>query len=634
MNSTADLLPPFQPPTYDNPEELIRAYHKVLRLLRESLASMPDEDASDEDLKQWAQEVLDKLESSKTDPELLGGYGEYLWSWVAPIVNPILDVIRGTISSVERTAKKARDELSGLIDKVETRVDTLENAIANKVYEAVHAQVVEGETIVRDIFGTLTEPLKKELHAAVEVFEIAFKLKEKKILDTKQRIIWVADALAFVLRNEEISALITDIGTILEAEKNDDRITAFGDFVETIVVDSSPMLSFVKLIVSWISDPEKFELPHFGMGLTPGRLYEFLNGTVVNPVDGKEREFRIELVSALDRYFHGEYEVPQLAAMAGRDGNNSNGTNNTTLHEAPRQTHSVDSKLAIQTLTDVIRIVLQTSFGFVFRAPHLPSLMAPKMSLLQPSAQLHHQPHLVAAKHASATMSRAISAPIKAVSGLLFRGVWEVNAHNEALVELVASTISEIIGSITGTLTYSLFSLLEIREVYDDPKDINRCLLSWNTRAEWAHGNTTFQAVVVVKGMLGNAALENDFFGVITGLLEDAKNDKDKNGVSRVSMIENLLKDYGAYLELSRDCHEPDLTDNSITVDLKPSADSVLVTATFTDTDKDLPVVLRVYADGQHKIMGKDHTAELANLTKGALVHVLAGKSAHGQKQY
>ena len=629
MSSTADRLPPFQPPTYDNPEELIRAYHNVLMLLRESLASIPDEDASDEDLKKWAQEFLDKLEISKTDPELLGGtYGEYLWSWIAPIVNPILNEIRGTITRVETAAETARKELRALISHVETRVGTLENAIANKVYEAVHAQVVKGETIVKDIFGTLTEPLKKELHAAVEVFEIAFKLKKKKILDTEQRILWVADALAFVLHNKEVSTLITDIGKILEADDNRQRIAAFEEFVETIVVKSSPMLSFVSLVVSWISDPKNFELPHFGMGLTPGRLYEFLNGTDEKPVLDEEREFRIELVSALDRYFHGEYEVPQLAAMAGLGGNNRNGTNDTALHEAPRQTHSVDSKLAIQTLTDVIRIVLQTSFGFIFRAPHLPSLMAPKMSLLRPSVQLHQQPHLVAAKHASATMSRAISAPIKALSGLLFRGVWEVNAHNEALVELVASTISEIIGSITGTLTYSLFSLLEIREVYDDPKPIKRCLLGWKTGAEWAPGNPTFQAVVVAKGMLGNEKLEDDFYDVINDLLEDAENN------SRVSMIENLLKDYGAYLELSRDCHEPDLTDNSIKVDLKPSADSILVTATFTDTDKDLPVVLRVYADGQHKIMGKDHTAELEKLTKGALVHVLAGKRAHGQQKY
>ena len=606
----------------NDPEIIKKAHIVVLIELNRILRSMPAENASPQEIETWAEQIAaESREANQLSGQVAGM--QSISDTVYSIVKPMVDPIWNSIASVENTARNSLNNLkieleknisdvTGRINAIEGLFGDVETKIKKKVWDVASYPVTLSKGLVEDRIRKIVKPVTDKLESALDLFEIARELEKANVLEVSDRLRWTGKALTFLLNSNKVIT-VTDVFDDLM--KHEDRNKLLGDLeklIETVLVSSNPMMAALDWIVKSAIAGELYMPEDMGYGLSPGRLYAFVNDPALEP--GKnggsgEREFRIELVSALDRYFRGEYDLPAITASPA------------TLQSIQR----VDGKTALQTLTDVFRILVQVSFGFVFRIPQMPSVIAPRMSLLHD--RHGHQPQLVAARHASATLSRALASPIKAITGLLLRGFWEVSSHNEALVELVSSSVSQTLGSFVESVTHTLFALIEIREVYNDPSQCDRCLVSWPTQAKWdtKQNKTTFQAVVIRRGLLGDEEKEDALF---KGLDTIFKKVKEKN---RGSILESLLKDYGTYIEISRDYHEPDMTDNSIKVSATMKQQLISVQAEYDDKDKNLPIVLRVYAAGNYTIMDETYHAELnCDLENDDVVHVFAGTMAHG----
>jgi hypothetical protein len=75
------------------------------------------------------------------------------------------------------------------------------------------------------------------------------------------------------------------------------------------------------------------------------------------------------------------------------------------------------------------------------------------------------------------------------------------------------------------------------------------------------------------------------------------------------------------------------MTDNSIAVSATMQGQSISIKAVFDnpDKDKELPVVLRVYAAGNSMIMDDSYHADLnCSLESDDVLHVFSGTTAHG----
>lgn len=573
-------------------------------------------------------------DENKISDELLG-VGLPSSKWVMNIVNPYLTPLRS--------------RLDGLPKKIQTEVDKLKNNIIDpiekKVWNFATYPVKQASSAIKNEITTFLKPLTKRIESVLGFFHLASVLQKENVLDVKKRFKWAVNAFAFLLNNDELGDFICTIETLIDTDYSkglnhneiETLLCHFEELFKEILINSSPMLGAINWIVECAINNE-FQLPgDKGFALSPGRLYEFIND---DELEEGEREFRKELVSALDRYIHGEFEIAS-----------ANTSNSSTKDVETRTTHAADSKLTVQILSDILGITLQTSIQFIFRLPHMPSIMAPKNSLFQPEEKAHPQNR--AAKHASATISRSISAPIKATTGMLFRGFWEVSTHNDSIVEVLSSTLAHFVGSFVESVSHTLFSLIEIREIYDIESSGDRILYSWPTRTTYDIDKTQYihQAVILRKGVINGEAIEADVHKALKNIFDLCKPDKDKKATKEKaknpkanSIILSLIQDYSTYIEISREHQEPDMSDKSIEVQGSNVNNASLITAVYEDPDPALPIVLRAFSRGKSYIMNKGIDARSDEgegkykyslnldfkLSESDIIHVFAGSTAHG----
>jgi len=169
----------------------------------------------------------------------------------------------------------------------------------------------------------------------------------------------------------------------------------------------------------------------------------------------------------------------------------------------------------------------------------------------------------------------------------------------------------------------SVLSLIEVRELTDD-KHI-RCLRSYRKTVSpignvfdvlWIRDVVPDNLVPAIKSALGK-----------------------QRSVDKETLIDRLLKDYVAYLDISQVFHEPDLKGESITVSSAAwtgSGNEIQVKAIYDPTDKCRPV-LRAYAQGRHTVLNYNDGAYSGTIQRvskidATVVHVIARELAHGSK--
>jgi len=610
------------------------AFTTLLPLINQLVKSLPPEGAKEEDIKDWVDDIINIKINEWLKDEQIPDYiqGKKTTDWVMDIINPYLNKINKRLNAIPGEMKKEVEKLKSDI------INPLEKKIWDFATFPVKLAKDEVENRIKGFF----EPLTEKIESIIDIFSLAYHLEENDVLKVKDRIEYVINAFIFLLSNKELSAvsdvlkdfIAIDYSKELDKDEKKKLTKDITTLCEEILISSSPLLATIGWVVECAIEG-KLHLPNNkGFGLSPGRLYEFINS---DEVKQEEREFRLELVSALDRYIHGEYETHSPAQKQ----NDSSASSN----PEDRETHSIDSKPATQILTDLLNIVLQTSVSYIFRLPHMPSTMAPTNFLLQQNTLDHVQNK--AAHQASSMISRSVGAPVKALSGVLFRGFWEVSTHNDAIVEVVSASFSHMVSSLVKSVSHTLFSLIEIRELYTDLSGTNNCMTCWPTKVPYTDSNNadqyTYQAVVLRKGVLKDKKTEDLIIKALSEIFKQTKSltiredDKETKTIQVDSILLSLLKDYGTYLEMSRYYHAPDIKDYSIDVNLKTISDSKTeIIAEYDDPDPKLRTVLRAYVQGKCIILNKgdeqDYYSAITEfiLNKTDLVHVFAGTHAHG----
>jgi len=293
-----------------------------------------------------------------------------------------------------------------------------------------------------------------------------------------------------------------------------------------------------------------------------------------NPICDEEREFRLEVIAAIDHYCHGKF----------------GGGNGKTLLRA------ADDRLAIELIADISSVLFSTFFGYILRRPALPSPVLPKPEWAHPFNHIRR-----ADDHAhkmSITFSRQVTYPLKASLGLVLRGFWELNTLNNSLVEGITSLASNLVSSLLESFLYDFLWSVEIHETYTPYQEIKDPDLVWG----WSTLEPIFNdskenvqylnfGVWVRKSIVSSAEAK---------LLKRLINE---NEVVK-ELLQDLLKDYGAYVQSIRDYSDNPVLPEVLTDSLEVTLTNKTLTAkcTFPNNFPSIPV-LRAYVDGKSLIM-------------------------------
>jgi len=253
------------------------------------------------------------------------------------------------------------------------------------------------------------------------------------------------------------------------------------------------------------------------MWIQPGMLNGWLNAepdyAVFDPRRSMEEiEFRRERVAAFDQYLRSE------SADFGK------------------LLRSSDQRGAVEALLDVTGVVCSTLFGFVLRAPGLPSPSLPKMDFANPFAKSVRADDM--GDDVAATLSRQIVQPMKSVLGVVLNGVWAFSPNNRALVETISGFLGHVVRSLLEFLMHDLFWSFEIHECYGADKARDGALLM----PPWKAGETAQDGGVLEYRVFRRA-----------GVLGEVESDVLGNLLTGSPTLMNLLKDYAAYREALRD---------------------------------------------------------------------------------
>jgi hypothetical protein len=500
-----------------------------------------------------------------------------------------------TVDEIWNTVQSLPGRITDLPSQIETglgeafRPDTYLGPLISDVERIVGS---EWSTIESDLQKGLAEitqyaALMGQVNAALKHYERRFGYAMSSL----------KDLASLTGRDFPALDLLGAIKGFITSPNAGDAETALIALMKMSIVDSNPMFQMAGLVMTpglggvWSNI--------FPCALAPGQLNQWINPDPPAsgpPVSAEERDYRKELVAAIDHYCRGRFGGPNGGGAL----------------------RGADDRLALEVLADLASVVLTTTFAYVVRHPNLPSPVIPTAEWAQRFLKLRADDR---GNQFSLTFSRHLGYQVKAVAGLVFRGFWAINTLNAALVEAIASVLGNLFGGLFEAALRDLLWSVEIHEVYPDQK-LNAAAWTWDTQ-ETINGDAT----------------QHLKYGVFirANVLEEAERPLLQKLITSFSTLQALLKDYGAYMDSLRD-YQPDevvsvTTDTVSVTDVSRASTTATVKATssFPAEFPSIPV-LRAYCDGQYVVMqkvssqakakGASYVAKLTDLTPGSTLSV------------
>jgi hypothetical protein len=518
-----------------------------------------------------------------------------------------IEAIEAAVNEIKRTVGTISTHVGQLPGKITHAAETLEHMLQPSPFLTGLLGKAEGiEAELQKKFGERLRPKLEAGLGQLEQMITLIHLVQTEFDYIEKRFGYAANSLAslnkILDKGSAAPSLLVSLEGLVVARSGKDAMTALLGLAEYALVHANPAVGLALAVVHGGGGGVWSKL--FPYSLAPGDLDAWINeekhedGT---KVEGEEREFRKELVAALDHYCRGKFGNQDFKGML----------------------RAVDQREAIQTLVDLTSVLFSTLFGYVLRHPKLPSPTLPKLEWAHPfHGKVRHDD--MAAEFAI-TFSRHFSYQIKSVTGLVARGFWEVSSHNEALVETVSAIASNLFSSLIESFLHNLLWSVEIHETYGESSQA--AVWRWNTREKADGAGALAYQVYVRPGLLSDveaAALKKLF---------DRK---------EADVLKKLLADYGAYADALRPYRAVDMTDAAkdevaIAAVAGDKSGSVKVTATSTypTTFPSIPV-LRAYCNGKPLVMKKSGPAnggsqgyectfvpsDLFSVTKGDTIYV------------
>lgn len=557
-------------------------------------------------------------------------------SVVEDLVKPALEGIKKSLNATKleaiEIAKQAKLMTQVVDDITRSLPRKLISGITTLTTSGIKKRLEKSESLYSELGKTVmkNEEFKQAVKQIEYIIEFVYALEKgcedgvnKKKETINLRIKWTFDALQFLFQDwiKDVPELQTELDAAFEllTGKDKDRARPLEGIFRAELAFGKRLDPFVA-IIGWVVecvDNGKLAAPKLKLLIAPGRLYSF----IYDDISIEERQFRIEFIGVVDKFVQGEFGIsmplpsvsfPKRSKKSAKsESDDASGYDQDSLTSAGRSSINLsmpkvpmDSLPSVEIFTGLIRTCMRSVFGMIFRLPGMPSPTVPKMSLLR-SSKTEPKPSSV---RASQTFSRTVSMPIKAITGTALRGVWEVNAHNTSLVESVTALISEFIGGLIESILQALLSLFEVRELLVAPdQDNNQCFYSWEKILE--DGKTKAWDVIWVRDPNYANLIKTlrDFQDTSIKRLEESIHDSgDRAKLPAITVVENLLKDYAAYLEINRVLQEPENLEEILEPSLKKTGKNLVVSVPFVFENPKLPPVLRAYAEGKSIILKFD----------------------------
>jgi hypothetical protein len=293
--------------------------------------------------------------------------------------------------------------------------------------------------------------------------------------------------------------------------------------------------------------------------MQPGALHKWINdpGSYADlsaDLVPLARQFRCRIVAVIDAYLRceiGTANIPVSMPMS-------------------------DSRMSFESLSDIVCTLLDSVIRFVFEPECFPQLEADLDAFEDVGIGF------------SSVFARQIRLSIRGSIGLLFRGVWVYSIQNDALIELIASVLgvsfSAIVEAVLRHLTWTIQIVTRYKgDPYGGPAGFpDQLPMTWDSMDQVRDASgTPIQAVQYIA------------FVRIAGV--------DTPQIPLGGNLQNLLKDFGAYLDASYqqfriDSRFPNILADTITVQRSDIVNGRLTVWATTSAFAEVPrPVLRVY---------------------------------------
>jgi hypothetical protein len=200
-------------------------------------------------------------------------------------------------------------------------------------------------------------------------------------------------------------------------------------------------------------------------------------------------------------------------------------------------------------------------------------------------------------------------------SDWFLRGFWDISTLNNSLVEGVTSLISNTVSSVLESFLHDFLWSVEIHETYTkpDPDKDSKCVWGWKTQ-EAIHAGSNGDQYLYYGVWVRPSIMSEVEAGILKKLVTE-------NEFTR-ELLQNLLQDYGAYMQSIRDYTDEDWEETGVVTDtlkITSSKSSAALTAQsrYSKSFPSAPV-LRAYYEGKCMVMklnkenkeGEQSTAE------------------------
>lgn len=511
--------------------------------------SLPDDSATHAEVKQWVR----------------GALGDSWWDLLYDIYN----VVEGLPQRLINLATDISNVPSSVVKDLQSYLvpNAFLQTLEGDLKQAVTANWSSIEANLRTGFRELTQHI-----SLIGQFAQAFKYYGTRFNYVKNSFEDLAKILG---KNPPEAALMQALERLITCKDAAGAEQALVDLMKLVVVDSNPIFRLAEAVLH--SGFSGVWSNIFPCPVAPGDLNLWINPKP--SVEAAEREFRKELVAAVDHYCRGKFGSGEAKGVL----------------------RAADDRLALQLLADFISVILSTTFGFILRRPTLPSPTLPKLAWAFPFQQAVRADDV--ANEVSIALSRQLGYQAKAGAGLLLRGFWDVSTMNNSLVEGLASLAGNTFSGLLEAFLHDLFWSVEIHEAYPDDTKSDNFVWAWDTEEtiNGAPSNTLQYRVFVRSSVVAQAEAE-----ILTKLITNPASET----------LRKLLTDYGAYMDAIRDYRPDDaraeVTTDAVTitsVSLDGSGKAVIEADSGYPADFPSPPVLRAYCAGECIVMQKIATA-------------------------
>lgn len=497
--------------------------------------------------------------------ELMLGWGKGPVSRLEEAVSELAGILKkleGAAGDVERKAVKAASKAASdavgdvksvvqFVGKVETRVEHGATSVAHSV----------ASTLAKDVLSPVEQkiaPVAKEVFERLP-YQSLIKLMLREAEDYEKRLEYVMNSL-YKLERAVTGNKLENSPFKIKFKTIENDLVAIAGWVFRHTT--------LGMFISLIEDPTLKNVVSKIIPLPPKVEADFLHVWLTEKgVDPEEREFRKQLVACVDHFVRDHRAIRgNLAIPTGSSAKN-----------------------ATNLLSDFLSLLFSCVGGFAFRHPNVPSPTLPKLHW----AKRHRPPRrpFDGADVVSTGVSRSISYAIKGAVGTIGRGAWEINAHNDALIEGIASGVASLVGALIQSLLHDLFWAVEIREIYNDQQ--KDALAHWPSVPDGEADPTSCWGVTIRTKIVPQAWAKT---------LGDVIAKKEPELVG-------LLHSYTAYMDAIRPYTDPlgIGEDEKISIDsYEESPSKLVITYECTSGDLERCPVIRAYCNGAATVMTPD----------------------------